>query len=100
MATFALVLEYDDQYMTKREPYAEGHMAHLQAAIGRGEVLYAGAMMNEKGVPTGFIVFDVEDPAKVEDYAKTDPNVTGGVATGYKVQVWYGIHGPGAVQPG
>ena len=95
MAFFALAYEYGPDYLEKRGPHTEGHMGHLKAAEARGEVVFAGAAM-EAGVPFGFVVFQVDDIARVENYAKTDPYVVGGVTKSWKARPWYGLVGPGA----
>jgi uncharacterized protein len=96
MAYFALTYEYGRDYMATRDPFKDGHTDHLKTAIARGEVLFAGAAM-EGAVPFGFVLFSVEDAAKVEDFARTDPYVTGGVSKAWKVRPWYGVAGPGAI---
>ena len=58
--------------------------------------MFAGAAM-DGAVPFAFLVFQVEDAAQVEAYAKADPYVVGGVSKSWKVRPWYGMVGPGAV---
>lgn len=94
MAYFALTYDYAEDYFSTRDPYKQDHIDHLKGGIARGEVVFAGAAI-EGVVPFGFVLFDVADEAKVKDFARADPYVTGGICKSWKARPWHGVFGPG-----
>lgn len=95
MKHFLLFYDYVADFREKRAPFRAGHLAHAQAAVERGELLLAGALVDE---PTGgVLLFQAEAPGVVEAFAKADPYVTGGIATGWRVREWTTVVGPGAL---
>ena len=90
------LLFYDvvDDYLTRRTPYRAEHIALARAAAARGELVLGGALAS----PTDGVVllFRGDSPAAAEAFAKADPYVVNGVATGWRVREWTTVAGPGA----
>jgi len=82
----ALMYEYADDYLERRTPFREEHLALLRAAHGRGEVVMAGAFTDDPG--GALLVWSTEDPDVVEDFVKKDPYVAGGVVTSWRIRPW------------
>jgi uncharacterized protein len=94
MKLYALCTQFGADYMEKRAPYRDTHMAHLNAAISRGDIVVAEAML-EGGVES-MAIFRAANRGAVEAYALADPYVQGGVAASWRVREWIAVAGPGA----
>lgn len=82
-----LLLEYTlaDDYLDRRTPLREEHLALLREAHERGELLLAGALPD----PYDRAVLVWTAPREVvERFAAADPYVTNGVVTGWSVREW------------
>jgi uncharacterized protein YciI len=75
-----------DNYVEKRAPYREEHLAYAKAAHQRGELLMAGALAGP--VDGAVLVFKGEGPSISEDFARNDPYVKNGLITEWKVRPW------------
>jgi uncharacterized protein YciI len=75
-----------DNYVEKRAPYREEHLAYAKAAIERGELVMAGALAEP--VDGAVLVFKGESPSVAEDFAKNDPYVKNGLITEWQVRLW------------
>lgn len=93
MKTFALSYQFGPDYLERRAPFKDAHMLHLNAAVDRGAVLLAGALMQE--APQSFVIMKADHQGEVEQYAKSDPYVTGGVVKSWSVGEWFAVVGPG-----
>jgi len=82
------LLLYDlvDDYLERRAPLREAHLALARAAHERGELLLAGALAD----PTdeAVLVFTTDDVSVVEDFARNDPYVNEGLVTSWTVRRW------------
>lgn len=83
-----LLLSYDyiPDVVERRQPHREAHLAHIAAWHERGELALAGAV----GDPThgALFGFDVDDPARVEQFAAADPYVQAGLVTARRIEPW------------
>ena len=82
------LLLYDvvDDYVARRAPFRDRHLAHAAAAFDRGELLLAGALADP---PDGAVlVFRADSPEVAERFARDDPYVIEGVVTGWRVRAW------------
>ncbi|MEO8482249.1 MAG: YciI-like protein [Acidobacteriota bacterium] len=96
MKHFLLIYDYVADYMERRTAYRPAHFALAQAAADRGDLFLAGAC-TDQGEPLGVLVFKAENREVVEDFAKADPYVLNGVATGWKVREWTTVLGKDAL---
>lgn len=90
------LLFYDvvDDYMERRASFRDAHLAHARAAHERGELVLAGALAEP--ADGAVLAFTCESPEVVEDFARGDPYVTGGVVTGCRIRRWVVVVGAGA----
>lgn len=86
MKYFALFYDLVDDYITRRAPLREEHLALAREAHRRGELLMAGALSDP--ADRALLVFRVSDPARVEEFARRDPYVTHGLVTRWQVRPW------------
>jgi uncharacterized protein YciI len=95
MKHFLLFYEYVPDYMERRTAFRPAHFAHARAANERGELFLAGACTD--GDPLGVLVFQAEDRALVEDFARNDPYTLNGITTSWKVREWTTVMGKDAL---
>ena len=96
MKHFLLFYDYVPDYMERRKTHRAAHFAHALPAVDRGELFLAGACTDD-GPPIGVLVFAVPDRQTVEDFARADPYVIHGVATGWRVREWTTVAGRDAL---
>ena len=75
-----------DNYIEKRAPYREEHLAYARAAQQRGALVMAGALAEP--ADGAVLVFKGEGSSVAEDFAKDDPYVKNGLITEWKVRPW------------
>jgi uncharacterized protein YciI len=81
-----LFYDYVEDVVEKRAPLRPGHLAYVAEWKADGRIVMAGALGTP---PTGALfVFDVEDPARVEEFVAGDPYVSGAIVTGHRVVPW------------
>ena len=80
---YVLFYEYVDDILERRAPHREAHLARIAAS---DQITMAGALGDP---PSGALfVFDVDDPAAVEEFADGDPYVLEGLVTQRRVVPW------------
>jgi uncharacterized protein YciI len=86
MGHHILFYDYVPDVVERRAPYREEHLALVRRWRDEGKVVMAGAL----GDPphSAALVFRVGDVAEVEEFARADPYVVNGVATGWRVEPW------------
>ncbi|MCL5027928.1 MAG: YciI-like protein [Bacteroidetes bacterium] len=75
-----------ENYIEKRVPFRESHLAYASAAHKRGELVFAGALAEP--ADSAVLVFKVDKPSTVEKFAKHDPYVLNGLITEWKIRPW------------
>jgi uncharacterized protein YciI len=90
------ILFYDvrPDYVEKRGQFRDLHLKHARAAYDRGELLLGGAMADP--VDGAMLVFRGDSPATAETFAQSDPYVTNGLVTQWRVRKWNTVIGDGA----
>jgi len=75
-----------DNYIERRMPFREAHLAYATEAHKRGELIIAGALAQ----PTDYavLIFKGDSPKPAEDFAKNDPYVLNGIIAEWKVRQW------------
>jgi len=82
------LLFYDvvDDYIDRRAPLRESHLALVAEAHERGELVMAGALADP---PDGAVlVFKGDDASAAEAFAANDPYVQNGLVTSWRVRQW------------
>ena len=94
---YLLRYTYVEGIDSRREPYRDQHLAALWAQADAGRVLIAGGA----GVPVseGVIVWDVEDPQVIHEFAQSDAYMAAGLITSYDVVPWRTVVGALAESP-
>jgi uncharacterized protein YciI len=83
---FCLFYDYVENIVERRAPHRERHLEKYREWQADGRIVLGGAVGDP---PYGaLIVFDVEDPALVEEFAEGDPYVLAGLVTGRRVVPW------------
>ncbi len=73
-------------YIERRAPYRDEHLAYAQAAAARGELIMAGALAEP--ADSAVLVFKTDSPAAAEEFAKGDVYVREGVVVSWQVRPW------------
>lgn len=82
------LLTYDlvDDYLERRGPLRDDHLALAQAAHERGELVLAGALAEP--ADRAVLVFRAEERTVAEGFAAADPYVREGLVTAWEVRPW------------
>jgi uncharacterized protein len=93
------VLFYDlvDDYVARRAPLRDDHLARAWAACERGEMVLAGALADP--ADGAIFLFRGESPEAAERFAKSDPYVVNGLVPAWRVRQWATVVGEGAAMP-
>ena len=83
---FLLFYETVENYVEKRAPFREAHLAYDKAAHDRGE-LYLGGALSEPA-DGAVLVFRSDDVTAAENFAKNDPYVLNGLISKWTVRPW------------
>ena len=83
---YALLYKTVDDYLERRAPHREKHLAYATAAHERGELVMAGAFAE----PTkdALLVFKGSNPSVAENFANGDPYVLNGLIVEWTVRPW------------
>lgn len=73
-------------YLEKRAPLRDAHLAYANASHERGELFIAGALTEP--ADGAVLVFKGDSPAAAEEFAKNDPYVLNGLIIEWKVRPW------------
>ena len=94
---FLLFYTYVSDVLERRAQFRGPHLKHAWAAKERGELVLAGALADP--VDGGVLFFSAPSRSVVEAFAKTDPYVTSGLVTEWKVREWTTVVGKDAAHP-
>jgi uncharacterized protein YciI len=84
-------------YVERRTPFRVAHLTHAREAVARGELVLAGALA--KPADGAVLLFRGASPAAAERFAETDPYVTNGLVTRWRVREWTTVVGALAEVP-
>ena len=80
-----------ENYIERRAPYREKHLALAEAAQERGELVMAGVLMDP--VDGAILIFKGESPSVAEAFVHQDPYVENGLITEWQVRPWNVVFG-------
>ena len=86
MAYYTLTYRLADDYLERRGEFRAEHLAHVARFRESGLLHLAGAYA--KPADEALLVFDANEAAEVEAFAKTDPYVREGLVSGWRVRRW------------
>lgn len=75
-----------ENYIERRAPYREQHLANANAAHERGELVMAGALSDP--ADGSILIFKGESPSVAEAFVHQDPYVENGLITEWEVRPW------------
>ena len=88
---YLLIYDVGDDYVTRRAPLRAAHLAHARAAVARGELVLGGALANP--ADGAVLLFRGESPDAAAAFAASDPYVTNGLVTRWRVREWTTVVG-------
>ena len=93
------ILFYDvvDDYVARRAPFRNEHLKYAWAAVGRGELVLGGALVDP--IDGAVLLFKGNSPTAAETFAKADPYVLNGLVTRWRVREWHTVAGERAANP-
>jgi len=94
---YLLLYDVVDDYVGRRAPLRDAHLALARAAVARGELVLGGALAGP--VDGAVLLFKGNSPDVAAKFARVDPYVTNGLVTGWRVREWTTVVGPGAEVP-
>lgn len=91
------LLEYVlvDDYLARRGPLREAHLALAQEAAGRGDLVLAGALAEPPD--RAVLVWRADDSAAVERFVAGDPYVRQGLVSSWTIRPWMVVVGAESV---
>jgi hypothetical protein len=92
-----LFYEVVDDYVERRRPLRDRHLARAQEAYQRGELLLAGALAEP--ADGAVLVFKASSAAVAEQFARDDPYVKEGLVTSWRIRQWTVVVGEGIDPP-
>jgi uncharacterized protein YciI len=96
MKHFLLIYDLVDDYLERRPPLRDAHLAHARAAVERGELLAGGALDPAERAVLLFAGLTADAP---EAFARADPYVLAGLVREWRVSEWITVVGPLAARP-
>ena len=75
-----------ENYVEKRAPYREEHLAYATSAYERGDLVIAGALAEP--ADGAVLVFKGEGPDVAVEFAKNDPYVKNSLIAEWNVRPW------------
>jgi uncharacterized protein len=94
---FLLFYTYVSDVLEKRPQFRGAHLQHARASVGRGELRLAGAFADP--VDGAALFFQAPSKAVVEEFARADPYVKGGLVTKWEVREWTTVVGENPAHP-
>ena len=83
---YILFYQTVDNYIERRTPFRDEHLALAQKAYQNGSLVMAGALADP---PDGAVlVFRGDSPAVAEEFVNNDPYVKNGLITEWHVRPW------------
>ena len=94
---YLLFYDAGGNYAEQRKPFRAAHIQHAREAVARGELVLGGAFAN----PTdgAMLLFRGTSPAAAERFALSDPYVTNGIVTAWRIREWTTVIGDAAEAP-
>ncbi len=86
MKYYILFYRTVDDYIEKRAPYRDEHLALARKAHEEGSLFLGGAL--DDPANGAVLVFRSEGPEAAREFARKDPYVKNGVVTSWEVRPW------------
>ena len=98
MAYYLLEYVLVDDYLARRAPLRDEHLALAREANRRGDLVLAGALAEPPD--RSVLIWHTDDRSVVERFAENDPYVREGAVTSWTIRLWTVVIGdePAAAQ--
>lgn len=83
---YLLLYDVVEDFISRRAPYRQEHLALAGQAHRRGELVMAGAFAEP--ADGAALVFSADDPATAARFAEQDPYVRNGLVERWRVRAW------------
>ncbi len=90
---FLLIYEVVDDYVARRTPFRQQHLALAEQAAERGELVLGGALADP--VDKAILLFRGKSREAAEAFALNDPYVHNGLVLKWSVREWTTVAGCG-----
>ncbi len=97
MKHFLLFYDFVADYLGRRAQFRDEHLRLAWQAQERGDLVLAGALADP--ADGAVLLFRSEDKSAAEDFARSDPYVTNGLVTQWRVREWTTVIGEEAATP-
>ncbi len=94
---YVLLYELADDYMEHRAPLRNAHLSLAWLTQEAGDLVLAGAL--DEPADGALFVFEGSGPETAERFAQSDPYVTNGLVTSWRVRPWTTVVGERATNP-
>jgi len=94
---YLLFYEVAPDYMERRGEFRDAHLRLAWEAHARGELITGGALAEP--ADGAVLLFEGDSPAAAERFAASDPYVTSGLVTRWRVRPWTTVVGELAATP-
>lgn len=94
---YLLFYEVVPDYAERRVPYRAAHLAYARQAVLHGDLVLGGAFANP--VDGAVLLFRGSSPSAAEAFAASDPYVTNGLVTAWRIREWTTVVGDQAEAP-
>ena len=94
---YLLFYQVAPDYLERRGQFRDAHLAKAWDSHGRGELVLGGAL--GEPLDAAVLLFKADSPAVVEEFARTDPYVTNGLVTSWRIRPWTTVAGSAATTP-
>lgn len=85
----ALFYETVENYVERRQPFRQLHLAYATKWQESGKLVYGGALKPEGAL----LIFKTDSVSDVEEFAKNDPYVQNGLITRWSAKEWVVVIG-------
>ena len=86
MSYFALFYDVVEDFVARRTPHREAHLALATESHRRGELLLGGALGDP--VDRALLVFRAAERSIVEEFVRRDPYVIAGLVRRWEIRPW------------
>lgn len=97
MKHFLLFYDVSDDYASRRAEFRNEHLRKAWESHANGELVLGGALADP--LNGAVLLFKADSRAVPEAFAQTDPYVTNGLVTRWRVREWTTVAGTDASQP-
>lgn len=94
---YLLFYEVSEDYLSRRGEFRGAHLQLAWQAHENGELVLGGALADP--VDGAVLLFKGDSPEVAERFAQTDPYVTNGLVSSWRVRPWTTVVGADAALP-